>query len=103
MKSEGIGQIKIALAGTDTSFLCETCRHILGVFASSESDEEEDVLVEEKKTSEAVEEVVAGPKEMGSLAMAEMYLPLHGPKSLSHYHCHVPPCTLNFVQKGGCL
>ena len=28
-----------------------------------------------------------------------MYLPLHGPKTLSHYHCQVPQCTLDFTQK----
>ena len=57
-------------------------------------------MVEEKKTFEAVEEVVDEPKEVGNLAMAElvfpfkssplvvagipkMYLPLCGPKTLS--------------------
>ena len=70
----------------------------------------------EKKTSEAVEEVVAEPKEVGNLAttelvfpfkssplvvagIPEMYLPLHGPGTPSHYHCQVPPCTLDFAQK----
>ena len=86
-----------------------------GCVASSESDEE-DVLVEEKKTSEAVEEVVAESKEVDNLAKAELvfpfrssplvvdgipkkYLPLCGPKNLSCYHCQVPPCTLDFFQK----
>ena len=72
--------------------------------------------MEEKKTSAAVESVVAEPKEMGNLAMAElvftfkssplvvagipkMYLPLCGSGTLSHYHCQIPLCTLDFAQK----
>ena len=29
----------------------------------------------------------------------EMYLPLCGPETLSHYHCQVHPCTLDLTQK----
>ena len=67
--------------------------------------------MEEKKTSEAVEEVVDEPKEVGDLAMAElafpfkssplvvagipkMYLPLCGPETLSHYYYQVPHVPL---------
>ena len=44
----------MALAGTDTSSLLEILQVHFGHVASSESDEEENVLVEEKKTSEAI-------------------------------------------------
>ena len=66
--------------------------------------------------SEALEEVVAEPREVGNLATAElvfpfkssplvvvgipkMYLPLHGPKILFCYHCQVPFCTLDFAKR----
>ena len=110
MRCKRLGQIKIALAGTDTSSLLEILQVHFGHAASSESDEEEGVLMEEKKTSEAIEEVVAEPKEVGNLATAElvfpfkssplvagipkMYLPLHGPETLSCYHCQVSPVPL---------
>ena len=64
--------------------------------------------MEEKKTSEAVEEVVAEPKEVGNLAMAElvfpfkssplvvagipkMYLPLHEPQDPISLSLSSPP------------
>ena len=109
LKHEGLGQIKMALVGTDTSSLLEILQVHFGCVASSESDMEEDDLVEEEKTSEAVEEAVAEPKEVGNLATAKlvfpfagiskMYLPLCGPKTLYHYHCQVLSCTLDFAQK----
>ena len=56
LKCEGLGQIKMVLAGTDTSSLLEILQAHFGHVASSESDEE-DVLVEEEKTSRAVEKL----------------------------------------------
>ena len=56
LRHEGLGQIKKALADTNTSSLLEILQAHFGCVASLESSE--DVLVEEKKTSEAVEEVV---------------------------------------------
>ena len=87
-----------------------------GHVASLESHDEESVLAEEEKTSEAVEETIAKPKEVCNLVTAELvfpfkssplvvagipeiYLPLCGPKTLSHHHFQVPSCTLNFAQK----
>ena len=32
-------------------------------------------------------------------SIPEMYLPLSGPKTLSCYHCQVPSCTHDFIQK----
>ena len=106
----------MALASTDTSSLLEILQAHSRHVASSESDEEEIVLVEEEKTYGTVEEVVAEPKKVGNLATAELvfpfkssplvivgipknYLPLHGPKTLSCYHCKVLPCTFDFAQK----
>ena len=67
--------------------------------------------MEEEKTFEAGKEVVVEPKEVGNLATAKlvfpfkssplvvvgipkMYLPLHGPMNLPHYHCQVPHVPL---------
>ena len=105
--------IKIALAGTDTSSLLEILQGHFGCVASSESD---NVLAEEEKISEVVEEISVKPTEAGNLVTAEMvfpfkslppvvpgiseiYLPLHGLKTLSHYHCQIPSHTLYFAQK----
>ena len=88
----------------DTPSLLEILQVHFGCIASLESDEEEIILVEEEKTAEAVEEIAAEPKEVGNIATAKlvfqfrssplavagipkMYLPLHGPKTLSCYHC----------------
>ena len=104
------------MAGIDTSSLLEILQVHFGHVASLESDKEENVLVEEEKTFEAVEEIVVEPKEVGNLVTAElvfpfrssplvftgipeMFLPLHGPKNLSCYHCQVPSHTLDFTQK----
>ena len=63
LRHKGLGRIKIALAGTDMSSLLEILQVHFGHVASSESDEEESVL--EEKTSEAAEEVIAKPLEVG--------------------------------------
>ena len=31
--------------------------------------------------------------------LPEPFLPVHGPETLSHYHCQFPSCTLEFSQK----
>ena len=62
LRCEGLGQIKMALAGTDTSSLLEILEVHFGHVTSTESNEKEDVLVEEEKTSETVEEVVVESK-----------------------------------------
>ena len=68
-----------------------------------------------EKAPEIVEKISARPTEDGHLATAEivfpfkssplvvadipkMYLPLHGPETLSQYHCQVPSCTLEPAQ-----
>ena len=76
LRCEGLGQIKIALAGTDTSSLLEILQAHFGHVASLESDEEESMLEEEEKTSEVVEEIIAKPLEAGNLVTAELVFPL---------------------------
>ena len=104
------------MAGTDTSSLLEILQAHFGHVASLESDEEESVLSGEEITSQVVEKIIAQLLEVGNLFTAELvfpfkssplvvvgipeiYLPLHGPKTLSYYHCQVPSCTLDFAQK----
>ena len=106
----------MALASTDTSSLLEILQAHFGHVEPSESDEEEDVFVEEEKASGTSEEITAKSKEVGNLATAELvfplqsippvivgipenYLPLHGPQTQSHYHCQVSPYSLDFAQK----
>ena len=106
--------MKITLASTDTSCLLKILQAHFRHVKPSESDEEEDVFVEEEKASTA-EEVTAKSKEVGNLATTELvfpfqstslviggipkiYLPLHGPETQYHYHCQVPPCNLDFAQ-----
>ena len=103
------------MAGMDTLSLLEILQAQFGHVVSSESDEEENVLVEEK-TSKVVGEIIAKPEEVDNLATAElafpfkssplvvagipeMYLALCGPETLSCYHCQVPSYTLDFAQK----
>ena len=114
LKHEGLGLIKMALAGTDTSSLLEILQAYFVHVEPSEPDEEEDVFVEEEKTSGIAEEVVTKPKEVGNFITVELvfpfqstplvivgipknYLPLCGPETQSHYHCQVPPCNLHFA------
>ena len=59
----------------DTPSLLEILQVHFGHVASSVSDEVENVLVEEEKTSQVVEEIVAEPKEVGNLATAELVFP----------------------------
>ena len=75
LRHEGLGQIKIALAGANASSLLEILQVHFGHVASLESDEEESVLEEEEKTSEVAEEVTAKPLEVGNLSTAELVFP----------------------------
>ena len=89
------------MASTDTSSLLNILQVHFGQVELSESDEEENVHIWEEKTSEALEETIAKPKEVSNLAVAELVdnlLPLHGPEVQSHYHCQVPQCGLDFTQ-----
>ena len=49
LKCEGLGQIKMALAGKDTSSLLEIPQVHFGCVVSSESDEEEDVWLKKRR------------------------------------------------------
>ena len=108
---KGLDWIKVALAGTDTASLLEILYRHFGDIDSSESNESDMVLAKEEKTPEIVEQISAKPSKAGHLATAELvfpfkssplvvagipetYLPLHGPETLSQYHCQVPSSLL---------
>ena len=120
LRCEGLGQIKIALAGTDMSSLLEILQGHFGHIDSSESaesaNESEKGLTAEEKTPEVAEKTSTTPPKASHLATAELvfpfkatplvvagipktYIPHHGPETLSQYHCHIPSCTLEFTQK----
>ena len=107
---EGLGYIKVALTGTDTSSFWKILQAHFGQASLIDSNDEEDVPVEEERgTSEKV-------KEIGILAKAELVFPmkstplitngipedflsLYGPKAQSCYHYQALQCGLNFFQK----
>ena len=75
----GLGQIKIALAGTDTLSLLEILQGHFGHIDFSESNESanesENVLAKEEKALEIVEGISARPTEAGHLATADLVFP----------------------------
>ena len=120
LKWEGLGKIKIALAGTDTSSLT---RLLEGCFSSVESNPpsppasiEVTEPPEEHPTEDVSRSDPSSPVAESSLATAELvfpmksipqvvagipevFLPLCGPETLSHYRCQYPNCTQAFSQK----
>ena len=82
LRCEGLGKIKIALAGTDTSSLLEILEghfgHVdLDTSKSTISTEksEKEVTIEEKP-SNVPEKIPATPSDIGGLATAELVFPL---------------------------
>ena len=122
LRCEGLGRIKIALAGTDTSSLLEILEGHFGHMdmdiseSTISTEKSEKKAITEEETSDIPEKILATPSNVGSLATAELvfplksiptviaglpepFLPLHGPETLSRYHCQVPSCSLEFSQK----
>ena len=109
LRHEGLGKVKIALAGTNTSFLLdilEGCfdHENLETFQSTICTEETEMGVTiEGTTSNLLEKTPAILPDSGSLATAKLvfplksihkviagipepFLPVCGPETLSHYH-----------------
>ena len=114
---EGLGRIKMALAGTDTSSLLEILEGSSGhvdlntstLSASTETPVKKSTTSE--KTSEDPKKTSITPSDDGGLASAELVFPLKsipliiaglpqsflllcGPETLSSYRCQYPSCTL---------
>ena len=113
LKHEGLGKIKIALAGCNTSSLIDTLE---GAFGSI--DQETISLVYIPKVKETVMEDVpstpsptdSGPLEVELVfptraiplvvaGIPESLLPIFGPEAQSRYRCQVTDCTQIFLQK----
>ena len=114
--------MKIALAGTNTSFLLDILE---GSFSHENLDTSQSTVSTEKaETETTIEEAISNLPEKapatlpdsGGQATVELvfplksiptviaglpepFLPVHVPESLSHYHCQFPSCTLEFSQK----
>ena len=123
---EGLGKIKVALAGTDTSSLLGiqegSFGHVdLDTIMSSASTEITEapttkLTTTEKSSEEPLEKAPVTPSEESSPASAKLVfplksvplmiaglpkslMPLHGPKTLSQYRCQYPSCSHEFTQK----
>ena len=124
---EGLGRIKMALAGMDTSSLLEILEGSFGSVdldtttssASTEIPVRKPTATEkpsEKPLKETSEKTLVPPSEDSSLASAELvfplksiplviarlpesFLPLCGPETLSHYRCQYPSCNHEILQK----
>ena len=113
LKCEGLGKIKIALVGCNTSSLLETLE---GAFGSL--DQENISIASIPKAKEMVTEYILStpsiaesgpigaelvfPTQAIPLAIAgtlESLLPLHGPEAQSCYRCQFTNCTQIFLQK----
>ena len=113
LKREGLGKIKIALTGCNTSSLLETLE---GAFGSIDQENISITYISEAK--EMVKEDIPStpsPAESGPVGaelvfptqaiplvkagIPESLLPLHGPEAQSHYRCQFTYCTQIFLQK----
>ena len=122
----GLGRIKMALAGNDSSSLLEILEGSFGhvnldtsaLSVSTEESAQKSTTAEKtpEKTSEVPEKTSVTPSYDGGLASAELvfppkvYYPCHHwsswvilatswPETLSHYQCQFPACTQEFSQK----
>ena len=81
LRCEGLGRIKIALAGTDTSLLeileghfgCVDLDTSKSTVSTKKSEKEATI---EEKTSDITEKISATPSDVSSLATAELFFPL---------------------------
>ena len=116
LKREGLGKIKIALMGCNTSSLLDTLE---GAFGSIDQDTISAASIPEAK--ETVTEDIPStpstptPAESGPIGVElvfptqaipscdswvpESLLPIHGCEAQSHYKCQFIDCTQIFLQK----
>ena len=122
LRHEGLEKVKIALAGTNTSFLLDILE---GCFGHKDLDTSQSTIShEETETGATIDDVASNipkktpptlPAGCGAAAaelvfplisvptviagIPEPFLPVHGLETLSQYHCQHPSCTLEFSQK----
>ena len=116
LKCEGLGKIKIALAGCSTSSLLDTLEGAFG-FINQENISTASISKMKESTKEDIplsspipsseESALIGaelvfPMQSIPLAVAgisESFLPLHGPETQSCYRCQFPDYVQIFLQK----
>ena len=123
LHQEGLGCIKLALAGTDTSSPLEILKGAFGhmdldTSTSSISTDipAQESIITKKPSEKPPEKVPVVPSEESSLASAKLVFPLKSiplvtaclpksvlpfcsPETLSHYRCQHPSCDQEFSQK----
>ena len=116
LKHEGLGKIKIALAGCNTSSLLDTLEGTFGfvdqenVSTASISEMKEPTKEEvplpspilSSEESGLIGEELVFPMQTIPLVVAgipESFLPLRGPETQSCYRCQFPDCVQIFLQK----
>ena len=117
LKHEGLGKIKIALAGCNTSSLIDTLEGAFGIIdigtislASIPKTKEvitEDIPLTPSPTDSGPLEVeLVFPTQVIPLVIAgipESLLPIRGPEMQSCYRCQFTDCTQIFFTKGSSL
>ena len=116
LKCEGLGKIKIALAGCNTSSLLDTLEGAFGfvdqenVSTASISEMKEptkeevplSLSIPSSKESSIIGAELVFPMQTIPLVVAgipESFLPLCGPETQSHCMCQFPDCVQIFLQK----
>ena len=117
LKQEGLGKIKIALMGCNTSSLLDMLEGAFGsidqetISIASIPEAKEMVTEDIPSTPSSAESGLLGvelvfPTQAIPLVIAgipESLLPIHGPEALSCYRCHFTDCTQIFLQKSSSL
>ena len=125
LRCEGLGRIKMALKGTDTSSLIEILDGFFGhvELDTTTSSISTDTPAQKPPTTEMspeepLEKAPAASSEESSLASAKLVIPLKsiplmiaglpesllpmcGPETFSSYRCQYPSCNQKFSQKAG--
>ena len=116
LKQEGLGKIKMTLAGCNTSSLLETLEGACD-FINQENISTASISKVKETTKEDIpsSSSIPSPEESGPVGtelvfpkqaillvvpgIPESLLPLHGPEAQSCYRCQFPDCTQILLQK----
>ena len=113
LKCEGLGKIRIALAGCNTSSLIDTLEGAFGsidleTISLASIPETKEVVIEDVPSTPSPTD--SGPLEVELVfptraiplviaGIPESLLPIHGPEMQSCYRCQFMDCTQIFLQK----
>ena len=116
LKHEGLGKIKISLAGCNTSSILDTLEGTFGfVDQENVSTASTSEMKESTKEEVPLSSLIPSSKESGLIGaelvfpmqtishevagIPESFLPLHGPETQLCYRCQFPDCVKVFSQK----